>query len=84
MVRMETWVWMVIAVVIELLLLIGAAAFFVRTVEKKAGKKIGILYVNADEAGECEGVYAQFYKDADPKSFTDGTSVIFQVRVLRK
>ncbi len=81
---MDIWVWIAIAVVIELLLLVGAAAFFVRQVEKRCGKEIGILYVNPDEPEEGEGVYAQFYKSANPKAFTDETSVVLKVKVLRK
>lgn len=81
---MATWIWVIIIVAFQLLLLIGAAAFFVRTVEKRSGKEIGLLYVNPEETGEGEGIYAQFYKSVDPKAFTDGQYVILTVKVLRK
>ena len=81
---MSTTLTIIIAILAELLILIGAAAFFVRTIEQRTGKEIGILYVNPEEAEEGEGVYAQFYKSADPKAFTDGSSVILRVKVLRK
>lgn len=81
---MDTVWWILIAILAELLLLIVAAAFFVRTVEKRSGKEIGLLYVNPEETGEGEGIYAQFYKSIDPKAFTDGQYVILTVKVLRK
>lgn len=81
---MSTALIILIVILAELLLLIGAAAFFVRTVEKKTGKEIGLLYVNPEETEDGEGIYAQFYKDSDPKAFTDDTAVILKVKVLRK
>ena len=81
---MSTALIILAVILAELLILIGAAAFFVRTVEKRSGKEIGLLYVNPEEAGEGEGIYAQFYKSVDPKAFTDGQYVILTVKVLRK
>lgn len=79
---MDTVWWIVIFLAIELLLLIGAAAFFVRTVEKKTGKPIGEMWVDPSESMPGEGVYMIF--NEDPKAFTDGQIVILKVRISRK
>jgi hypothetical protein len=77
------YIW-VAAVLAAVLLLIGAAFLFVRIVEKKRGKEIGMLYVDPSEPDEGEGVYCAFYHGQDPKAFTDGESVILTVKVIRK
>ena len=41
---MSTTLTIIIAILAELLILIGAAAFFVQTIEQRTGKEIGILY----------------------------------------
>ena len=78
---MDIWLWVLLAFVIELLLLSGAAAFFVHTVEKKTGKPIGDLWVDPTETVPGEGVYTIF--NEDPKAFTDGQSIILRVRVRK-
>ena len=79
---MGTVHWVVIFILVELLLLIGAAAFFVRTVEKKTGKPVGDLWVDPSETMPGEGIYTIF--NEDPKAFTDGQIVILRARVSRK
>ena len=79
---MGTVHWVVIFILVELLLLIWAAAFFVRTVEKKTGKPVGDLWVDPSETMPGEGIYTIF--NEDPKAFTDGQIVILRVRVSRK
>ena len=79
---MGTVHWIVIFILVELLLLIGAAAFFVRTVEKKTGKPVGDLWVDPSETMPGEGIYTIF--NEDPKAFTDGQIVILRARVSRK
>ena len=76
-------IW-VAAVIVAVLLLIGAAFLFVRVVEKKMGKEIGMLYVDPSEPVEGEGIYCVFFDGQDPKAFTDGDSVILTVKVIRK
>lgn len=76
--------WIIVTVVVALLLLIGAAFLFTRVVEKKIGKSIGFLYIDPDETSPGEGVYALFYEDQDPKAFTDGSTVMLTVKVVRK
>lgn len=79
---MDTVWWIVIFLAIELLLLIGAAAFFVRTVEKKNGEPIGEMWVDPSESMPGEGVYTIFYED--PKAFTNGQNVMLRVRVRKE
>jgi len=81
---METWLVIALVLIVTALLAGGGMIFIVRTVEKRVGKEIGILYINPEETDPGEGVYAQFYKSADPKSFEDGMAVVLQVKVLRK
>lgn len=81
---MAPWMWVTAIISFLLLLLIGVAVFFVHEVEKRSGKEIGFLYVNPEETEEGEGIYAQFYKNAYPKAFTDGQYVMLRVKVLRK
>jgi len=79
---MDTVWWIVIFLAIELLLLIGAAAFFVRTVEKKNGKPVGEMWVDPSETMPGEGVYTIFYED--PKAFTDGQIVALRIKVRKE
>lgn len=79
---MSTALIILIVILAELLLLIWAAAFFVRTVEKKTGKPIGDLWVDPSETMPGEGVYTIF--NEDPKAFTDGQNVVLRVRVRKE
>ena len=79
---MDTVWWIVIFLAIELLLLIGAAAFFVRTVEKKTGEPIGEMWVDPSESMPGEGVYTIFYED--PKAFTDGQLITLRIKVRKE
>ena len=79
---MELGLWILVAVIVTLLLLIGAAFLFTRTVEKKVGKSVGILYVDPEEDAQGDGVYTLFFQD--PKAFTDGSTVMLTVKVVRK
>lgn len=72
----------IVIVVVALLLLIGAAFLFTHAVEKKVGRSVGILYVDPEESTEGDGVYTLFFQD--PKAFTDGTTVMLNVKVVRK
>lgn len=74
--------WIIVTVAVALLLLIGAAFLFTRVVEKRMGKPIGFLYVDPEESAEGDGVYTLFFED--PKAFTDGSTVMLTVKVLRK
>lgn len=74
--------WVIVTVVVVLLLLIGAAFLFTRAVEKRIGKSAGILYIDPEESTEGDGVYTLFFQD--PKAFTDGTTVMLNVKVVRK
>ena len=78
---MDIWLWVLLAFAIELLLLIGAAAFFVRTIEKKTGKPVGDLWVDPAETAPGEGVYTIF--NEDPKAFTDGQMILLRIRVRK-
>lgn len=79
---MNIVLWIVVVILVELLLLIGAAVFFVNTVERKFGKPIGDLWVDPSETMPGEGVYTIF--NEDPKAFTDGQNVMLQVRVRKE
>ena len=77
-------VWRVVAfIVVEMLLLLWAASFFVRTVEKKTGKHVGDLWVDPSETMPGEGMYVIF-NNQDPKAFTDGQNVVLRVRVRKE
>ena len=80
---MDAWVWIVIAVIFELLLVGAAAFFFVRQVEKKMDAKVvGLMVVDPEEPGAGDGVYTAFLED--PKTFTDGSRIVLEVSVVRK
>lgn len=78
---MSTIWWFLAVVLIELLLLFGAAAIFVRVVEKKTGKPVGDLWVDPTETAPGEGVYTIF--NEDPKAFTDGQMILLRIRVRK-
>ena len=80
---MDTVWWVVAFIVVEMLLLLWAASFFVRTVEKKTGKHVGDLWVDLSETMPGEGMYVIF-NDKDPKAFTDGQNVVLRVRVRKE
>ena len=76
-------VWLILIIfLVELLLLIGAAAFFVRTVEKKNPKPVGEMWVDPSETMPGEGAYTFFTED--PKAFTDGQYAVLRVRVRKE
>lgn len=65
-----------------LLVMIVLAYILVVQVEKKTGKPIGDLWVDPSETMPGEGVYTVF--SHDPKTFTDGQSIILRVRVRKE
>lgn len=75
--------WIVAVILVELLLLLGAAVFFVCTVERKFGKPIGDLWVDPSETMPGEGMYVIF-NGGDPKAFMDGQNVMLRVRVRKE